>query len=542
MKIEHTTYNQARQGHPGVLEPDPAMEEERRKSYWTGQRLYGSQNTGARHNSQLGNQAGERLTMWPTEPQYMSQAASSRVPIDAKKDKETEELRSTGVDAGRRRGDKRGVGRVNTMSRTWHYNPEIKPSRTLSEDRNFERQRRKPNLVDKIRNTLRISFCEKEKERSREDRKGRDGREKGSVREKKHSMDKIKRHRKAIDEGALEKVVPPENGVVMERRVPIRETGEGRRDKVREQSPRRSSRSHSHSHSKRRHRSKSRSKGRTRKIEKPKDRRSPAPDLGPHAKESEELYTHPRANWKGIDKLAPYNYQTPPSTSRSRSRSNGRLSPNFHIRDESCRREERLSPSPSPHRGRTSHDSSRSGHTRIADYMSSGVEAIDETRRKISSQFREPFEFISYPIFHTRHSQSLSSSSTASFYCRGEDIEADSMRVVVGGEGETLWEGKQLMECRFCKKRAALAGGLCRRCQKNVVMEERRAEEWTSRVDSEEDIERDDGLAQPIPRRSSTHGVLINHRSEETLAMWKEEERKATEEFDSLTKPHPPIR
>jgi len=547
IKIEHTTYDQARHGHMGVQAPDPAWEEERRTSYATGQRLYGSQNTGVRHRS--GHQAGERVTMWPTQPQPTNHAVDSRV---GEGSDEAGRSNSTTVESRGRR-EAAGGKTMNSIPTHRHYDPGIKPSRAVSPERKVygERRpelRRKSNFAQKIRDTFRGSGSDKERERDRGER--------DRMQEKKYSMEKIKRHRKAIDEGRLEKVVPPSDGLEMGRRAPRRPGGDSRREigggqvetvplGFKDSSPYHSpSQSQSHSRSQLQLQSYSESysesspRESTRDTERGKHRRPPSPDHGFPSRDDEDVYSHPRVNWKGIGESAPNDNLAPPSSSRSRSRSQERLSPHSHHHSKPSHSRDRLSPS--PHRSQTSHASNHSNRsTRLADYISSGADILDEARRKVSSQFKEPFEFMSYPIFHNRPP---SSSSAASFYCRGEDVETDSMRVVIGGEGETLWEGKQLMECRYCKEHPALARGLCRVCQKGIAEREESEDEWTSQVYSDEEAERDEEIMQPTPRRVSTYSVLAHNRSKETLAIWTEEEGNAKEEIDKLSRSPPPLR
>ncbi|KAG9246151.1 hypothetical protein BJ878DRAFT_478582 [Calycina marina] len=124
---------------------------------------------------------------------------------------------------------------------------------------------------------------------------------------------------------------------------------------------------------------------------------------------------------------------------------------------------------------------------RAMSYFDSGASVLDDTRRlltedlstgadalvNIASHFREPFQHIPYPNFRRSGppmpKDDGDDESVESFWCRGEPEDNSSMVVLIMGRDLNVTKNKSIViECRGCKLRPTISGALCGACQQRA--------------------------------------------------------------------------
>lgn len=148
---------------------------------------------------------------------------------------------------------------------------------------------------------------------------------------------------------------------------------------------------------------------------------------------------------------------------------------------------------PRTRRSSRSHESSRerpkngkrtSTSTKLASYVGTSADILDETRREITGKFRPPFEHLHCPSLSSSRRVSIASSSS-SFYCQGEleelpyshppkpkvDIPLTTNEERrLSGQGTSPFNDFGPRFCRRCQK-GGVAGvrGLCDRCENDYA-------------------------------------------------------------------------
>jgi hypothetical protein len=121
---------------------------------------------------------------------------------------------------------------------------------------------------------------------------------------------------------------------------------------------------------------------------------------------------------------------------------------------------------------------SSSTSSRVASYMGTSADYMDETRRELAGRFRPPFEHLNYPSFSLSHRNPASkrkgsADSTQSFFCIGEgDSGKTSPEPTrrLSGEGTSPWDPAPLQACRLCRNNWARGiRGLCEDCEKDFM-------------------------------------------------------------------------
>jgi hypothetical protein len=127
----------------------------------------------------------------------------------------------------------------------------------------------------------------------------------------------------------------------------------------------------------------------------------------------------------------------------------------------------------------------RSTSSKLADYIRTSADILDEKRRDVQSKFQAPFEHLNYPSFSLSQRVSVSSSKSAeSFWCIGEDTEEQkaSTQAIHGlkanqqksagrgrrlsGVGVNPWTNHVPDNCKHCGQFAMIGRqGLCEECE-----------------------------------------------------------------------------
>ena len=150
----------------------------------------------------------------------------------------------------------------------------------------------------------------------------------------------------------------------------------------------------------------------------------------------------------------------------------------------------------------------RSAQQKISNFIDSGADVLDETRRDLSGKFLPPFENLSYPSFprFSKKSRRHSDASDISFCCVGDnesakeveastkEVEALKMRqqqnaMRLSGEGANPWTQPPSAACRLCSKPGVRGvRGLCNDCETDFMRPTPNQYEFSSSSDEEDEI------------------------------------------------------
>jgi hypothetical protein len=158
----------------------------------------------------------------------------------------------------------------------------------------------------------------------------------------------------------------------------------------------------------------------------------------------------------------------------------------------------------------------KSSSRRIAQYIRTSADLLDEKRREVQSKFQAPFEHLNYPSFSLSRRASVASSKSAeSFFCVGEGLEEQTTNTQaihalkarqqesaerdsrLSGVGATPWANRAAENCKLCGQFTVTGlQGLCEACESDFCQPKARNQyrdsEWW-----EDDI-RDDDI-KPTP-------------------------------------------
>ncbi|KAL3428259.1 hypothetical protein PVAG01_01768 [Phlyctema vagabunda] len=121
--------------------------------------------------------------------------------------------------------------------------------------------------------------------------------------------------------------------------------------------------------------------------------------------------------------------------------------------------------------------------SKISEYIATGADVLDSTRREITKdlaeKFRPPFEHINYRPFSRNRESSISSDSSI-FFCAGEEIDEPVTPLTqrqekskarrLSGDGTNPWEDPAPEFCKLCKRKGVQGvRGLCSNCEREFM-------------------------------------------------------------------------